>query len=421
MIDQILFLLYGVSVLLFGVFISAAFSGIKFNRKNIFICFLTVALSGLLQLIIYIVFGEEYVWKWYPLISHLPVFLLLYKVFYKKPATAAASVFTAYLCCQPSKWFSVLVFNFTQSVKAQYISRIFVIIAVAILIFFFFKDYVAHIYSKDSYTVNFLSITPMVYYLYDYATVVYSDVFNWDNAVISEFLPFMLCIVFMVFCIVYYKEYRDRSAAELNEQIVKIMLDEQKKELDTVKRSEHEIRLIRHDMRLLLNNLAVCIDNNDSATAKKLISAYIDNVESTIVRKYCDNNTLNYIISSFADKCHEQRIDFACRINIEKTECDEVMLAGIISNALDNAVNAQQYLPQDRRRIQFMLKQHNGRLLMSVRNPFDKEPVFVDGIPVSDRKGHGYGVQSIAYLSEKMGGNCQFTVEDNNFVLRVII
>ena len=68
-----------------------------------------------------------------------------------------------------------------------------------------------------------------------------------------------------------------------------------------------------------------------------------------------------------------------------------------------------------------MLKKFDGKLLLSVKNPFKDMPSFVDGIPSTDEKGHGYGTQSIRYMTDKLGGKCQFTVQNNLFVLRVVI
>ena len=68
-----------------------------------------------------------------------------------------------------------------------------------------------------------------------------------------------------------------------------------------------------------------------------------------------------------------------------------------------------------------MLKIDNGKLLLSIRNHFEEKIVFSDDIPVSNKVGHGYGTQSICYMTEKLGGNYQFMVEGNEFILRVII
>ena len=70
-----------------------------------------------------------------------------------------------------------------------------------------------------------------------------------------------------------------------------------------------------------------------------------------------------------------------------------------------------------------MLKNSNGKLLLSVKNPF-VETISMDpakGIPMSAKAGHGYGTQSILYLTEKLGGKCQFAVQNNIFVLRVVL
>ena len=70
-----------------------------------------------------------------------------------------------------------------------------------------------------------------------------------------------------------------------------------------------------------------------------------------------------------------------------------------------------------------MLKSSDGKLLLSVRNPYKDKPILVDGMPISPAasQGHGYGTKSICYMTERLGGNCQFVLEENQFVVRVII
>ena len=79
---------------------------------------------------------------------------------------------------------------------------------------------------------------------------------------------------------------------------------------------------------------------------------------------------------------------------------------------MDNALNAQKDLPDEKRKIKIMLKTQNDRTLLSVKNPFSTPPLFVDGMPVSKRKGHGYGTQSICYMTEKLGGDCRIKLTE---------
>ena len=48
-------------------------------------------------------------------------------------------------------------------------------------------------------------------------------------------------------------------------------------------------------------------------------------------------------------------------------------------------------------------------------------PKFIDGIPISDKKGHGIGTKSIVYYVQQLNGQCHFSVEKHCFVLKIIL
>lgn len=420
MIADILFFLHAALLLLFGVFLSAAFCGIRFTSKNIGGFILFSVLSGILQLAFFVLCSEVVVWKIYPLISHLPLFFWLRFGYRKKISTAIVSISTAYLCCQPAKIVGIFVNGIFELPIVALAAQVFTLIFVFSIVFFLLSENIAQLFCKDTSSVYIFGITPIAYYIFDYAMVIGTDfrALYIDEA--PEFLAFLLCVIFLVFCLVYHKEYEQKADAQRKEQIIRIALDQQKKELESEKRGEQAIRIMRHDMRFFLSNLLTCIDCDDKATAKKMISAFVENIDATVVKKYCGNLTLNYILSGFAQRCEEDGIRFDCRIETEPA-CDEFILCTIISNALDNAINAQQYLPPEERTISLLLKRRNEKLLLSIKNPFLKKPVFIDGLPVSEQKGHGYGTQSIVYLTEKAGGNCKFITEENKFIFMAVI
>ena len=104
MSEQILSAVHGVTTMLFGIYCSAFFLGIKPIRKNILTMFLLFLGQGLLYVIDLALFGETLANMSYPLIVHFPLVLFL-SVHYKYPLiSSAVSVFSAYLCCQISNW-----------------------------------------------------------------------------------------------------------------------------------------------------------------------------------------------------------------------------------------------------------------------------------------------------------------------------
>lgn len=421
MAETVLTLVYGAVVLLFGVTLSAAFAGIRGIRKNALVFLGLYLFCGSLQLAATMIVSSSFVWKCYPLITHLPLILLLCLYYRKTVPTALAATFTAYLCCQPSKWVGVLVLQLTGSSTWEFIARLVALVAVGYVCLFHLSSRLSNIFTKERRSVCIFGIVPTVYYLFDYAAVVYSDLWNSHNPVAAEFLPLFLAITYMIFCSVYYSEYEQKADALRNEQIMRITTQQQAKELTAVKRSEQEIRILRHDMRLLLSSVDVSLENGDTKKARELIAAYIDNVNRTRVERFCSNDALNYVLSDYAGRCRAQGISFSCAVELDELKVDELLFCSILSNALDNALNAQKLLPAQKRSIRVMIKVSNEKLLLSVKNPIGQRITFADGLPVTGRRGHGYGTQSIRYMTEKLGGNCQFSVQDDVFILRVVL
>ena len=223
-------------------------------------------------------------------------------------------------------------------------------------------------------------------------------------------------MVFLFFCTIYYKGYEEKADLERREQIIHITIEQQTRELETARRNEQEVRILRHDMRLFLDSLAVSIQSGEHEKALDLIQAYASRTNVAPLQRFCSDSTINYILSDFSEKCQAKQIAFTRVIQV-----DETLFASILSNALDNALNAQAAFEPQQRSIRLMLKTVEGKLLLSVKNPVKDPPVFADGLPVSKRKGHGYGAQSIRYMTQRLGGNCQFSVQDGMFILRVVI
>lgn len=104
MLESILAVLHNATTLLFGVYISAAFLGVRMNRHNVFTLLIFSGAVGIIYIAAYLGLGTEGTEKIYPLIIHLPLVLFLSRYYKYKPALSVLSVLTAYLCCQISKW-----------------------------------------------------------------------------------------------------------------------------------------------------------------------------------------------------------------------------------------------------------------------------------------------------------------------------
>ena len=84
MIEDALFYLYYALTLFFGIILSLSFCGLHLTKKNLTLSLITFAFCGVLQVTVFHFFGEANTWKFYPLIAHLPLGILLCTVFKKR-------------------------------------------------------------------------------------------------------------------------------------------------------------------------------------------------------------------------------------------------------------------------------------------------------------------------------------------------
>ena len=422
MLENILSILHHATTLLFGVYISSAFLGIRMNRKNILILFGFTSAVGAIYVLSFICFGEVITTQIYPLIIHIPLIIFL-SLFYKyKPMLSALSVLTAYLCCQISKWVGLVALDMTKQEWVYYSARIVTTVIVFAVLIRFVSNATAQLIQMPVKSLIIFALMPFTYYLFDYITGVYTALLYSGKEVVVEFLGFVLCIAYLLFLLVYFKQYEEKREAQQRNRMMEMQRAQSQKELEAIKRSEYSVSLLRHDMRHFLANISAFIDNDETEKAKEYISEVLQSVDQTTMHKYCKNEIVNMILSSHENEIKANQIELQHSIQIpERLPFSDVDLTSILSNALENAIHAVLPLEAEKRKIVLDLRMNGEKLLISVKNTFAEMPQIVDGMPLSQKAGHGFGTQSIRYITEKMNGNCQFTVKEDWFIVRIVV
>ena len=174
MSEQILSAVHGVTTMLFGIYCSAFFLGIKPIRKNILTMFLLFLGQGLLYVIDLALFGETLANMSYPLIVHFPLVLFL-SVHYKYPLiSSAVSVFSAYLCCQISNWTGLFALAITGLQWCYYSVRILTTTLTFVLLYRYVFRSTKTIFTKNARELSIIGFLPFVYYVFDYASTKFS-------------------------------------------------------------------------------------------------------------------------------------------------------------------------------------------------------------------------------------------------------
>lgn len=109
--------------------------------------------------------------------------------------------------------------------------------------------------------------------------------------------------------------------------------------------------------------------------------------------------------------------------NIPKLSIDDHDLVAILANLLDNAIEACEHVSGERV-IQLKLVLNEDNLVISVRNPVEKELQIVDGTIISskdDNQHHGYGMRSVQRALEKYNAAYGYECKDKFFQYSAVI
>lgn len=138
------------------------------------------------------------------------------------------------------------------------------------------------------------------------------------------------------------------------------------------------------------------------------------------------NTALDTVLTEKSLLCESRSIDFTCMV-------DGGCLAGIgtvdlytlFGNALDNAIEAAEQLPDpEERMISLHVMRQGSFARISVENTCAGSVELRDGFPATskdDERYHGFGLKSIAMIVDRLGGNMVITPGDGHFSLAILI
>lgn len=413
-----------VAVGIFGSVLSASFCNALDTRRRRWIFWGCMASIALMQGWVYSAWDAEFMRKIYPLIVHLPLLLLLWMLTGKK-LWPTISILSAYLCCELRRWIALLAVALMGGGEVmQDICELIITLPLLLLLLGFFTPMICRLSAQPVKRQCMFGLIPAVYYLFDYSTRVYTDVLYSGSMVAVEFMPFVCCLVYMAFLL--YHSAREQSESRL-QQVQKgldIQLNQAVREIGALRESQMLAIQYRHDLRHHLQYLSSCIENGQVEHAQAYISEVCAEIEAHRVQRYCENEAANLILSSFVGRAEKEGISITVQSELPPLiQVSDSDLCVLLSNGLENALHACRAMVAagEQCNIDVQLYQRNGKLLLQMTNPCMNAVRFEKGLPVSDRPGHGIGIQSICAIVKKYGGIYTFSVKDGRFVLRLSI
>lgn len=407
--------------LIFGVLITSAFSGVLRTKKDIGKVFLILLSLAVVQAVFFAVFAFDKTQDWYPVHTHLILVLLLCITFGMKISVAVISTLIAYMCCQIPGFLSkyALFIPFGEPYIELGLYLLLSVVAAVVLLKYAMKP-MNDLITGDKKTAYLLATVPAIYYLFNFITTKWSDWLYSGEYHIVQFIPFVMCCTQLVFICVFYHEQRRKNEAMNDKNATENRLRVVEVEYESLMRTQEAARIYRHDMRHHLNYLLHLAEAGNIEEIKNYIRENVKNIDSITPRRFCNVEMLNLLLSHFVEEAEQSGIKYNIKIELpDELPLATTELCSMVSNAIENAMNALKNVPPEKRELDVKLKEVNRMLIFSVDNTCYDYVNMVDGIPYTKAKGHGYGTRSIINIAKTHSGFTDFSIDGDKFKLLV--
>lgn len=375
-----------------------------------------------LQTVVWLVLGLQATKQLYPLLTHLPLLAVL--IFgLKRPAKISlVSICTAYLCCQLPRCCEMVVTAVSGSELAGQISYTAVIAPIFLFLQRYFVPSARDTMRESPQSLFLFGGLPVIFYFFDYATTVYSDLLFSGSKIVSGTLPTVIGLFYLIYTTAYRRQLQGRSQAELLSFLIAGQLKQAEAEMASLRRAEAQSATYQHDMRHHLAAIDGFLAAGRPGQAADYIRQVQTDIEAITPRRFCENELVNLLCSSFSSKAQRLGVRLTVEADVPGVvSVSDTELCAVLSNGLENALNAVSTLEENRRWAEFYCGVRLNKLLIEIRNPYAGRIPFRDGLPVSDRPNHGRGCSSIHTIAQTRGGLCEFRAEEGIFTVRVAL
>lgn len=245
--------------------------------------------------------------------------------------------------------------------------------------------------------------------------ILYTNKFSQINIAISIFTISILCIYTFVLFLRLLQKHDEDKTNEINKKIDEFEARRNKENREAYE----EISSIKHDLKHILNTIREFIDNNDIESADRVISQYLESVNSIKNYKVINNPILNYLINSYYQKALSSNIELTCEINSNcKMNVPDADLIVIVGNALENAYENC----SGTKEIKVIIEDRKQYVSIIIENSVSKELIPQVDILKSSKseEGHGYGIKSMKRVVEKYNGYIEFEIGKEKFSCKLL-
>ena len=252
--------------------------------------------------------------------------------------------------------------------------------------------------------------------------IMYQVMFVIDNTKLK--LMFIISSILLIFSNIITFSVINRqnslAKAEYELKLLKDNIDEQTKHYTELQSSHEEIRQIRHNIKSLCIGTIAELKVGKTDNAIEQLQSNIDIIEKSSKTIDTGHPSIDSIIENKLIKCDE--LNITANLSYQYRELitvNEIEIAVIVGNILDNAIEACQKVDCSEKEIWGSIVVDRQNIIINIKNT----AISSNNLKTSkiDKKSHGYGLKSISHIAKKYNGYAKFSFNDNIFTSYVIL
>lgn len=256
--------------------------------------------------------------------------------------------------------------------------------------------------------------------------IAFSMIMHWSRVSVHyfstvKFLILWLGVMALVFIFLMFdlalsgKKYRIE-----NERMKRQLLEEKYQSLNEIYSKNAKLY---HDLNNHLNLLWQLLNEGKIEEAKTYISNISEPVRHMQKVTWTGVDLVDVVLNSKIEVMQEKNIAYQVNVELpQNTGISEADICTILSNLLDNAIEAVEKLPRQETPVRVTMRSIRKMLFIQISNPCIGIEIPEGGLPETSKKEkerHGWGLWNVADLAEKYQGT--FQVESEKGIFKAVV
>ena len=171
-----------------------------------------------------------------------------------------------------------------------------------------------------------------------------------------------------------------------------------------------------HDIKNHILVLRKYLEDNDVNKAKAYLGKISIPIDTVYQYVWCENEIINLILNTKIQEAKKKNIRIDANIENVFFQMAENDLCSILSNLLENAVEACEKIIDHERWIRIHMIQRSGCLMLKIENNISEQPKEKQGVYITNKTGsHGYGLKSVQSVVNKYHGTMKCAHNEETF------